>query len=167
MLPKNLFTKSIFENNELHCYGLIPEEMKEIFSLEKSIGKNDHVKKIAAGSNHVLVLFASGKLGVIGDNTNGQLGLPFKRGENENKINEIFVYVPVIQDETFKIYEIIDIACGESFSLLLICANNKNYLFRLGYNQEARYRDDIENINPIVILLYLIFSLHCLFLNND
>lgn len=124
--------------------------MKETFSLDKLIDKNDSVKKITAGSNHVLVLFNSGKLGVIGDNTNGQLGLPFKKGDNENKINEIFVYIPIIQDENFKKYEIIDIACGENFSLLLICAKNKNYLFRLGYNQEDRYRDDIEKINPIV-----------------
>lgn len=127
--------------------------MKETFSLDKLIDKNDNVKKIAAGNNHVLVLFASGKLGVIGDNNNGQLGLPFKKGENDNKINEIYVYIPVIQDENFKKYEIIDIACGENFSLLLISANNKNFLFRLGYSQEDRYRDDIDKINPIVIIL--------------
>lgn len=150
----------------MHCYGLIPEEMKETFSLDKLIDKNDNVKKITAGNNHVLVLFASGKLGVIGDNTNGQLGLPFKKGENENKINEIYVFIPVIQDENFKTYEIIDIACGENFSLLLISANNKNFLFRLGYNQEDRYRDDIEKINPIVISLLYVLLIIALFFNR-
>jgi len=124
--------------------------MKKTFNLENIVDKNDTVKKITAGNNHVLVLFSSGKLGVIGDNTNGQLGLPFKKGESENKINEIFVYLPKIEDEKFKKYEIIDIACGENFSLLLISANYKNYLFKLGYSQEDRYRDDIDLINPIV-----------------
>jgi len=154
LLPKNLNTKNIFEQNELHCYGIVPEEMKETFSLQKLIDKEDYVKKISAGNSHVLVLFSSGKIGVIGDNTNGQLGLPFKKGENENKINEIFVYIPKIQDESFSKYEIIDIACGENFSLLLISAKNCNFLFKLGYNQEDRYRDDIEKINPIVIDIY-------------
>ncbi len=153
MLPKNLHTKNIFENNELHCYGLIPEEMKETFSFDKLIDKNDNVKKISAGKHHILVLFASGKLGVIGDNSNGQLGLAFKKGESENKVNEIFVYIPVIQNESFNKYEIIDIACGENFSLLLVSVNNNNYLYRLGYSQEDRYRDDIEKINPIVIFV--------------
>jgi len=134
----------------LHCYGLISEEMKEAFNLEKVIDKNDFVKKISSGNNHVLVLFSSGKFGIIGDNTNGQLGLPFRKGEVENKFKEIFIYTPIINDEKFKKYEIVDIACGDNFSLLLISANNKNFLFKLGYSQEDRYRDDIDDINPIV-----------------
>lgn len=99
-----------------------------------------------------MILFASGKLGVLGDNANGQLGLPLKRGELENRIDQIFVYKPIISDNISwnSNYQIIDIACGEHFSLLLIALNNKHYLYKLGYNQEDRYRDDIDSISPIV-----------------
>ena len=153
LLPKNSYTKGIFEHNELHCFGFICNEITQSVSLEKYIDKNDYVKKIAAGDNQIMVLFGSGKLGVLGDNANGQLGLPFKKRENENIINEIYVYKPKINENiNLNSYQIIDIACGEHFSLLLIAMNNKHYIYKLGYNQEDRYRDDIESISPIVSL---------------
>jgi alpha-tubulin suppressor-like RCC1 family protein len=159
-LPKNPYTKGIFEQNELHCYGFISNENTKTFLLDKYIDKNDFVKKISAGENQILILFGSGKLGVLGDNANGQLGLPLKRGENENIINEIFVYKPNLIDNNYvnlnvNSYQIIDIACGEHFSLLLVSINNKNYLYKLGYSQEDRYKDDIENISPIVSFIHL------------
>ena len=163
LLPKSPYTKGIFEHNELHCYGFICNENTQNFLLEKYIENNDFVKKISAGDNQILALFASGKLGVLGDNGNGQLGLPLKRGENENIINEIFVYKPLINnDDSLNVnsYQIIDIACGEHFSLMLIAMNNRHYLYKLGYNQDDRYKDDIENISPIVSLnlLFTYFS---------
>lgn len=162
-MPKNFNTKSIFEKNELHSYGLVPDEMKETFSLEKIIDNRDNVKKISAGNNHFIVLFESGKIGVYGDNSNGQLGLPFVRA-TENKVNKINIYVPNFEEHYLKNYSIIDVACGENFSLLLVFCNQKNYLFRLGYSQEDRYRDDIDKINPIVFCFSIpIIFYYCLF----
>lgn len=162
LLPKNAYTKGIFEQNELHCYGFICKENTQDFLLEKYIDKNDFIKKISVGDNQILILFESGKLGVLGDNNNGQLGLPLKRGENENKYDDIYVYKPKISEEIdANNYQIIDVACGEHFSLMLIAMNNKNnnkhYLYKLGYHQDDRYRDDIETISPIVSLCLKIF----------
>lgn len=158
LLPKNTYTKEIFEHNELHCYGFICNQNTQDFFLDKYLDKSDFVKKITAGENQILVLFASGKLGILGDNANGQLGLPLKRGENENKYNEIFIYKPKLSQEiNINNYEIIDIAAGEHFSLILISLNNKHFLYKLGYNQEDRYRDDIDLIDPIVSFNFEVF----------
>jgi len=124
--------------------------MKETISLEKLIDKDDFIKKICTGIDHVLILFSSGKLGIFGDNSKGQLGLPLKSLEMENKINELLIYIPKIQDDRFKKHTIVDIACEDDCSLLLIEANNKNYLFRVGYREEDYHRDKLENLNIIV-----------------
>lgn len=125
LLPKNNYTKGIFEQNQLHCYGFICGQNTQDFLLQKYIDKADYVMKICVGDNQVLILFVSGKLGVLGENGNGQLRLPLKRGENDNKYNELYIYIPRISKE-INVYsnEIIDKACGEHFSLIMIAMNN-------------------------------------------
>lgn len=125
--------------------------MKETFLLDKITPKEDKLKKISVGDNHCIILFNSGKIAVFGDNSNGQLGISFKKGDKDNNRNELVMINPDLNNDNIKNYEIIDIACGQNFSLLLISANSVNYLYKFGFKQEDRYRDDIDEVNPIVI----------------
>jgi len=111
------------------------------------------LKKICIGKDHCIALFESGKISVIGDNHNGQLGIPFKKTGDGilNKFDEWYTFAPEI--ETLKSKNVIDIACGDGFSLLLISENQKNVLIKLGYKQEDKYKDNIDAISPIVIFL--------------
>jgi alpha-tubulin suppressor-like RCC1 family protein len=130
------------------------------------------LRKICIGKNHSIALFESGKISVLGDNHNGQLGIPFKKTCEGNKFDEWYTFSPEI--DTLKNSSVIDIACGDDFSLLLISENQQNILVRLGYKQEDKYRDNIEDISPIVnlkenlinmffIFYFLLLIIHYLF----
>ena len=112
------------------------------------------VRKIVCGSNHCLILFNDGQLAGFGGNEDGQLGLDLiKHGNyvNEIKTNRFAIYDPVARTNITE-YDIIDIAAGDNFSLIVVRANLRNVLIRLGLRPEDKYRDDHASINPVNIV---------------
>lgn len=139
--------------NAIHIYGKKVEVTKE----STYFPKEEKIKKICVGKNHALILYEAGMISVIGDNCNGQLGFPYSNSleKKNNYIENWFTFVPNVPGLAEGV--IIDIACGDLFSLLLIEGgnfnNNKtgfNYLVRLGYKQEDNYKEDIESRSAIV-----------------
>lgn len=87
----------------------------------------------------------------FGSNEDGQLGLELKKQSNyinEIKVIKLLIYNPTTRTN-FNNFDIWDIAAGDNFSLILISANNRAFLVRLGINPEDKYKDDLEKINPV------------------
>lgn len=137
-------------SRELQVFGkLFPEFNKEtlyINNLSKSA-----IRKIAFGDEHLLILFEDGSLFGLGKNNLGQLGQTI--GKDGNQFSE-FIRVDLNKRILGIIkankYEVIDIACGNSFSLLFIKANNECRIIRLGINEEDKYKDDFNDIRVMV-----------------
>jgi alpha-tubulin suppressor-like RCC1 family protein len=160
---KNLLQKSEdnhqINDNEIHVFGNFSQKTEEIFKFPKE----ETIRKISLGKKHAIVLFFSGRIAVIGDNSNGQLGLPLKNSCETNKdfIENWLLYYPKVDNLRNAIIH--DIACGDMYSLLLLnndCNNDRgiNYLIRFGFKEENRYKENIEKLSVIVRMLKLNFN---------
>jgi alpha-tubulin suppressor-like RCC1 family protein len=105
------------------------------------------IRKISAGNNHCLILFSDGELYGFGDNIVGQLGLPIAKDINYiSDIRSLRLEIPNIHGG----YRILDIATGDTFSLVLISVLGVVRLVRLGLSKEDIYRNDYESIKTVV-----------------
>ena len=153
LLPKNDRTRGILEKNEIHLFGVVPDNLGGVI-VDVTKYSNSFVRKIVCGSNHCLILFNDGQLACFGGNEEGQLGFDIKKFGNyinEIKLNQFSVLDPVT-NKNITDYDILDIGAGNNFSLVLIRANSRNILVKLGLEPEDRYRDDIEKINVVNIV---------------
>jgi alpha-tubulin suppressor-like RCC1 family protein len=145
LLPKNEKTKKILERNELRLFGQIPDIYKNMNIDITKLNKTP-IKKISAANNHCLILFSDGELYGFGDNITGQLGLPIAKDINYvSEIRELRLDIPGVEG-----YRILDIATGDTFSLILIGVKNGVRLVRLGLKKEDIYRNDILSIKTVV-----------------
>jgi alpha-tubulin suppressor-like RCC1 family protein len=113
------------------------------------------VRKVVCGTNHCLILFSDGQLAGFGGNEEGQLGFEMKKYGNyinEIKLNKFTnLYDPFTKSNIKENYEILDIAAGENFSLVLIRIKTRTLLVRLGIQPEDKYTDNMDNIYPVKI----------------
>lgn len=72
---------------------------------------NNDVADFAVGANHAVVLTQDGELFVVGDNRNGQLGLPLERAESWSR-------VPLALEPGRKISAV---ACGPHSTFVITC----------------------------------------------
>ena len=80
------------------------------------------IVRIAMGAEHAIFLFSGMEVAVWGMNSRGQLGLPIKDTEKENK----YIDLNVVQYEVFKNNKlnIIDIAAGTYHTMFLVEPND-------------------------------------------
>jgi hypothetical protein len=145
LLPKIDESKSIFQKNELFLFGIVPDNLREI-GLDLNLINKSKIKKICSGNSHCLILFNDGELFGFGENICGQLGLPIQKiGNFISEIKSLKFTLPDKKD-----IKIIDIACGDLYSLVLVNWKNNNYLVKFGLGQEDIYRDNYENVKTVV-----------------
>lgn len=154
LLPKNPSSKqkNIVEN-KLIVYGTCCPGFSNT-SLNLLEYSSSTVKKIVSGENHVLILFSDGKLYGIGSNTNGQLGLKLDiNGGCLMKLTLINLNFESYNDYKSLKYDVIDIAAGDLFSLVLIKFSGitNPILVRLSINDRDKYSDTFNNIPTLRI----------------
>ena len=139
LLPKNEHTRNELELDELTVYGSAPAELRKI--LLETYGRKP-IKKIICGKSHCLLLFNNNNLYGFGSNEYGQLGLPIET-KICNKITKISLNFGDLEN-----FEIIDIAAGDEFSLILLKNNNnQNKLIRFGTLKKYKYIPMKNKIN--------------------
>ena len=141
VFPENEKSNHILDSNKLIFYGLL--EGIKILSFD--LPSNRFVKKIVIGKNHILILLDSHEMGILGSNSNGQLGLPLMEKFVE-KIEFNKLKFSEEEEEVNKKQEIIDIACGDDYSMVLIINDlNEKFLYHLEVKKEEKYLDDDED----------------------
>ena len=160
LLPKNRATQNELELEELYVFGSCPPELNKTL-LEEAYGNNP-IKKIVCGKTHCLILLNNdnGLIG-FGSNTEGQLGLPLETKECST-ITRLPINVP---NHNIQNSEIVDIAAGDEFSLILIKTREGNsLLIKFGTDIINKYAsipntvcqkietlpEEINNINKII-----------------
>ena len=134
LLPPNENTKDEFETSQLFIYGSVPPELQRVL-LEGENGPNS-VVKIVCGKYHCVILLTNNKLLGFGLNDTGQLGLPLTTKE-VTQITELNINIPNID---LGQYQILDIAAGDEFSLILIrTADNQTKIINFGTNLMNKY----------------------------
>lgn len=156
-MPKSEKTKKFLEKNEIHSYGVVPENLRGAI-IDVSNYSKSFVRKIVCGSNHCLILFNDGLLAGFGSNDEGQLGFKFKKDGNyynELNLNKfIFTIQTPAGDKIINPgeYEIWDISAGDNFSLILVRVNLMCYLIKFGISTEDKYSNEIETISTVNII---------------
>ena len=113
LLPKIPATKADLEGEELYVFGAAPPNLKKV--LLEGYGRKP-VKKIVCGKSHCIILLTNNRLIGFGSNEEGQLGLPLETKVCE-QITQLTINLANINMENS---EILDIAAGNEFSLILI-----------------------------------------------
>ena len=113
LLPKIQATKADLEGEELYVFGAAPPNLKKV--LLEGYGRKP-VKKIVCGKSHCIILLTNNRLIGFGSNEEGQLGLPLETKVCE-QITQLTINLANINMENS---EILDIAAGNEFSLILI-----------------------------------------------
>ena len=132
LLPKNEATKDEFETDKLYIYG---SDIPEKSILIEGHGHNP-VIKIVCGKYHCIILLAGNMLRGIGSNDMGQLGLPLET-EKVTDMTELNINIPNMNLEG---YQILDIAAGDSFSLILIrTPDNQIRIIKFGIDIRDKY----------------------------
>ena len=132
LLPRNEATKGELETEQLFIYGSVPSQLRTVL-LEGKYGSNP-VKKIVCGKYHSLILLTNSRLIGFGLNDFGQLGLPLETKEVEN-ITELHITIPNLEA-----FDILDIAAGDEFSLVLIrTPDNQNKIIKFGTSIINKY----------------------------
>ena len=171
LLPKNDATRNEIELEELYVFGSAPEELRK--NLLEAYGRKP-VKKIVLGKSHCLILLNNNKLIGFGSNEDGQLGIDLNT-KICNKITNIPITINNINDNHNM--QIIDIAAGEDFSLVLLKnSEDQTILIKFGANIRNRYvknpnikvqkieklPDGVDNISKIFA-----FEKRIMFFTND
>ena len=132
LLPKNEATKDEFETDKLYIYG---SDIPEKSILIEGHGHNP-VIKIVCGKYHCIILLAGNMLRGIGSNDMGQLGLPLET-EKVTDMAELNINIPNMNLEG---YQILDIAAGDYFSLILIrTPDNQIRIIKFGIDIRDKY----------------------------
>ena len=131
LLPKNDATKNELELEELYVFGSAPEELRKV--LLEGYGRKP-VKKIVCGKSHCIILLNNNSLIGFGSNAEGQLGLALEK-KDYLQITQLPINIPNINMENS---QILDIAAGDEFSLVLIRTQEEHYLI-------VRFGTDIIN----------------------
>ena len=156
LLPKNDTNRNkVLDQNKLHLFGCIyPGSQNIILNYSKSA-----IKKITSGLEHCLLLFNDGKLFGLGKNNYGQLGQKITiEGNIYDKLSPIAIDLNHIPEYKNSPIEIIDIACGDKVSHVLVKVKTNTILLKFGISEKDIYRDDVESITVIVSLFpYYIF----------
>ena len=139
LLPKNDLTKNLIEKTQINCFGAVPFNSRQI---------NGKVKKIVCGLSHCLLLIKENNIKNLygfGLNDEGQLGLEIKNASQDNQDTYYKINIPqnIIHIQN---YEIIDIAAGDNFSLILIRDNQGNNNNNINENNLIM-NEEIENEN--------------------
>ena len=131
LLPKNDATRNELEMEELYVFGSVSDEVRKV--LLEGYGQKP-VKKIVCGRSHCIILLKDNRLMGFGSNEEGQLGLPL-----ETKQCEQITQLPInLNDINLENSEILKIAAGDEFSLILIKTQD-------GHNLIVRFGTDIIN----------------------
>ncbi len=131
LLPKNNATKNELELEELYVFGSAPEELRKV--LLEGYGRKP-VKKIVCGKSHCIILLNNNSLIGFGSNAEGQLGLALEK-KDYLQITQLPINIPNINMENS---QILDIAAGDEYSLVLIRTQEEHYLI-------VRFGTDIIN----------------------
>ena len=136
LLPIQDATRQELETENLYIFGSVPLELQK-FLLE-GYGRNP-VVKIACGKYHYIILLTNNRLIGFGLNNVGQLGLPVETKE-VTQITELKINLP---NENLGDFEILDIAAGDEYSLILIRTQDNHFkIIKFGMDNIHKY------INP-------------------
>ena len=136
LLPKNEATKDELEKERIYIYGSVPLELRTV--LLNNFAENEHnpVVKIVCGKYHCIILLSHNRLLGFGLNDMGQLGLPFETKEATN-LTILNINIPEMNLDNF---QILDIAAGDEFSLILIqTQDNQKKIIYFGSELITRY----------------------------
>ena len=140
LLPKNDLTKNLIEKTQINCFGAVPFNSRQI---------NGKVKKIVCGLSHCLLLIKENNVKHLygfGLNDEGQLGLEIQNASQDNQDTYFRINIPqnIIPNQN---YEIIDIAAGDNFSLILIRDNGGNNNNNILNENNMIMNENIQNQN--------------------
>ena len=131
LLPKSNATRDELEAEELFVFGSAPQELRKV--LLEGYGRKP-IKKIVCGNSHCLIQLNNNRLIGFGSNEEGQLGLPL-----ETKDCCQITQLPInVENNNNENSQILDIAAGDEYSLILI----KN---QEGHTLIVRFGTDIIN----------------------
>ena len=116
LLPKNEATKQELETDRLYIFGSVPPDLKSVLMEGFAPQEHNPVVKIVCGKYHCIILLTQNRLYGFGLNDMGQLGLPFETKEATH-LTQLNINIPEINLNNF---QILDIAAGDEFSLILI-----------------------------------------------
>ena len=147
LLPIQEATRNHLEEDSVYVFGSVPPELQKF--LIEQYGQNP-VIKIACGKYHCLILLTNNKLIGFGLNTMGQLGLSVETKEATH-ITEININ---INNEILGEYQILDIAAGDDYSLILIRTGNNNIkIIKFGMDLVNKYintkNETFQNIEKL------------------
>ena len=132
LLPKNEDTRNELETEELFVFGSAPPELRKV--LLEGYGRKP-VKKIVCGKSHCIILLTNNRLIGFGSNEEGQLGLSLETKECL-QITQLSVNIPNLNMDNS---EIIDIAAGDEYSLILVRTQEDDTLIRFGTDIINKY----------------------------
>ena len=142
LLPKNEATKQELETDRLYIFGSVPPELKTVLMEGYASQEHNPVVKIVCGKYHCIILLTQNRLLGFGLNDMGQLGLPFETKEATH-LTELHINISEINLDHF---QILDIAAGDEFSLILIqTQDNQKKLINFGSDLINKY---IQVQNP-------------------
>ena len=118
--------------------------------LLKTYTKNENatITKIVCGNGHCLFLTSEFKLYGFGENEQGQLGIPLDTPNHKyiNTVQEI--QIPNLPNTS----QIVDIAAGDYFSLVLIRNEDGRYqVIKFGINERDKYKTNLQKYNNVHI----------------
>ena len=142
LLPKNEATKQELEADRLYIFGSVPPDLKTVLMQQYAQNEHNPVVKIVCGKFHGIILLTQNRLFGFGLNDMGQLGLPFETKE-VTRLTELHINIPEINLDNF---QILDIAAGDEFSLILIqTQDNQKKIINFGSELINKY---IQIQNP-------------------
>ena len=142
LLPKNEATKQELETDRLYIFGSVPPDLKSVLMEGFAPQEHNPVVKIVCGKYHCIILLTQNRLYGFGLNDMGQLGLPFETKEATH-LTQLNINIPEINLNNF---QILDIAAGDEFSLILIqTQDNQKKIINFGSDLINKY---IQVENP-------------------
>ena len=142
LLPKNEATKQELETDRLYIFGSVPTNLKSVLMEGFAPQEHNPVVKIVCGKYHCIILLTQNRLYGFGLNDMGQLGLPFETKEATH-LTQLNINIPEINLNNF---QILDIAAGDEFSLILIqTQDNQKKIINFGSDLINKY---IQVENP-------------------
>ena len=142
ILPKNDATKIEFETEKLYIFGSVPLDLQTVLMEGYAQNERNPVVKIVCGKYHCIILLTNNRLLGFGLNDMGQLGLPLETKEATH-LTRLNINIPEINLDNS---QILDIAAGDEFSLILIqTQDNQKKIIYFGSELINKY---IQMPNP-------------------